>query len=56
MKPKKNIENPFYSIPLKDLQDIIHYFTMEAIENNRVMYPTKNRIDEVIKVLKSKMQ
>ena len=49
MIPKKNIENPFYSIPLKDLQDLIRWF-QDGPE------PTKKRIDDVIKVLKSKMQ
>ncbi len=54
---KKNIENPFYSIPLNKLQDLIHWFAQQAAESNqKAMYPTKKRIDEIINSLNSKMQ
>ncbi len=56
MKKKKQVFNPFYSIQLQDLQDLIFWFQQESVERKQVLYPTKNRIDETIKVLTSKMQ
>ena len=48
MKPKKNTDNPYYSIPLKDLQDLILNFMDTGFT------PTKKRIDNIIRVLTSK--